>query len=129
MTSLFNATLDELRQLEDKPLDGARFDCVIIVPMDTIHDSEYRCMKFIMTLRGVVVGVESGYSDVIHLNGIGGYGSDYSESIATQRVPRVGWSMDCLPGSNCVRIMADHLCYTRDWNGSDYIIYSGGVGQ
>ena len=127
MESLFNATLDELRQMEYLSLEGKHFDCVIIVPMDKIHDSGYRCMKFIMTRRDEVVGVESGYSDVIHLDGIGGYGVDYAKALSTQLVPRVGWSMDCLPGSNCVRIMADHECFTHDWNGSDYCIYSGHV--
>ena len=46
---------------------GKKYDNFIIVPTCEMHDSGFRCMKYIL-LNGLnVVGVVGGYSDVIHL--------------------------------------------------------------
>lgn len=98
-------TLEELRSL-DYFLDvGEVFDSVIIVPMDYLHDSGYRCMKFILCndYKDEIVGVVGGGSDVIHLDGIGGYGLNYSEGLATGKSPCVGWELDCLV-CGCLRL-------------------------
>lgn len=98
-------SLVELRSL-DYFLDvGEAFDSVIIVPMGYLHDSGYRCMKFVLCndYKGEIVGVVGGGSDVIRLDGIGGYGLDYSNNLRTGMCPCVGWELDCLV-CGCLRL-------------------------
>ena len=121
-------TLSELREMEYMPIKKKAFSSVIIVPMTEVHDSGYRCMKYIL-LRWdgdchEVVGVIGGCSDVIHINGIGGYGKDWERGIATGTVERVDWSMDCLCESECVRLFASRDLETRDWCGSDFEVFA-----
>jgi hypothetical protein len=47
----------------------------------------------------------SGCSDVVHLDGIGGYGRrDTSRTSLPDCIPPSGWSMDCLPKSGLLRL-------------------------
>lgn len=49
---------------------GKKFSSIIIIPTDEMHDSGFRCMKYILLKweNGLnVVGVVGGYSDVLHL--------------------------------------------------------------
>lgn len=121
-------TLRELREMEYMPIEGKAFTSVIIVPMTEVHDSGYRCMKYIL-LRWdgdchEVVGVIGGGSDVIHINGICGYGKDWERGIATGMVERVDWSMDCLSRSKCIRLFASRDLETKDWCGSDFEVFA-----
>lgn len=103
---IFTITIEELRALEFQKVQG-EFNSVVIVPVTgSLHDSGYRRMKFIYLKRdGEVAGVSSGASDVIHLDGIGGYGQDWRTGIDERKIDISGWSIDCLP-NGCVRIFA-----------------------
>lgn len=75
------------------------FNGVVIVPTKELHDSGFCCMKFALTNGNEVVGCVGGGSDVIHLNGIGGYGKynkDIDVTLKTNMVKRIDWSIDCL---------------------------------
>jgi len=96
------------------------FDSVIIVPTRKMHESGYRCMKFVLVRHGEIVGVVSGWSDVVHINGIGGYGKDFSNAIRQQSVKPVGWAVDCLPKSGLLRIFCQHECDVDGFIGSDF---------
>ncbi len=121
-------TLEELQALEpyrtEKP-----FRNIVIVPMNEIHDSGFRCMKFVLLDENVdICGVVYTGSDVIWPNGIGGYGKDLSifdipESKHGRLIPKLGLHLDCLPGSNCIRIMTDCDCTLDEFIGSDFIFY------
>ena len=106
--------------------EDQKFTGIIIVPTDDLHDSGYRTMKFILTKRGSIVGAVSGWSDVVHINGIGGYGRNWEHTMTTQMVPRTAWSIDCLPVSGCVRLFTDKLCRAEDFIGSDFVFYVEG---
>lgn len=81
------------------------FDSVVIVPMKENHDSDFSCMKFILLKRFNIVGVVGGGSDVIHINGIGGYGNWHKKELDFSSSPKgYSWSIDCLPKSKCVRL-------------------------
>ncbi len=78
-----------------------------IYQVDGMHDSGFRCMDF------VAVDAEmkpmcrlSGCSDVVHIDGIGGFGENWLSKYGTvpQRVPPSGWSIDCLPKSGLLRM-------------------------
>jgi hypothetical protein len=103
------------------PVDS-HFKSIVIVPMmdSELHESGYRCMKYVFVDgNDEIIGVSSGKSDVIFLNGIGGYG-------LTDSYPRVGWQMDCLPSSGCVRLYSDKdLCLDKCQGiGESFCVYS-----
>lgn len=72
------------------------FHSFILIPTEEIHDSEWGCIK--------IVGIDyennmyelTKWSDVIHLDGIGGYGLDF-ENIRSNKIEVHGWSIDLLP--------------------------------
>lgn len=88
---------------------GKPFSQVIIIPTDDIHDSGFRCMKYILLKwkDGLnVVGVVGGYSDVIHLwNGKA--------------------KIDCLP-CGYLRVMLDEPATVPYFVGSDFFVESRG---
>lgn len=127
MKKLNDYTLEELRAIENFG-EQEEFSAFAIVPMEELHDSGYRAMKFILERDGEIVGAASGWSDVVHVNGIGGYGAygdDFMSALKSQMVPRVGMSMDCLPKSGCVRFFCDRgrIMKAEDIIGSDFIFY------
>lgn len=86
---------------------GKKFSSIIIIPTDEMHDSGFRCMKYILLKweNGLnVVGVVGGYSDVIHLwNGKA--------------------NIDCLP-CGYLRVMLDETATVPDFVGSSFFIES-----
>ena len=88
--------------------DIGNYDSLVILPgrMKDMHDSGYRCMDFVAVRSGEAVCRLSGCSDVVHLDGIGGYGKDWLEKVSgvPKSVPVVAWSIDCLPKSGLLQI-------------------------
>jgi len=80
-------------------------DSLIILPMPTRHDSGYRNMYFVAVSgdKAVLIG---GGSDVIHIDGIGGYGINWVKKYGgvPKFIPPSGWSIDCLPVSGLLRM-------------------------
>ena len=93
----------------------------VIIPTGEIHDSGYGCMKFILASEDKVVGCVGGYSDVIRLNGIGGYGERYA--VPPQKLERVDWVIDILP--NGLFRLFTQSCYLSIDSiiGSDFSLY------
>lgn len=71
---------------------------LVILPLRRKHDSGYACMDFVAVMDDNPMVRLSGCSDVVHIDGIGGYG---------ERTNRIGmglpsvlpiraWSIDCL---------------------------------
>lgn len=119
---LMNVTKEDLMGLEEFHT-GKPFRSVIIVPTERIHDSGWRCMRFVLTGNGEeVVGVIDTCTDIVHLNGIGGYGIDYKKVLTTGMVKRIAWKIDCLP-CGVLRLFADDYLTTNDWIGSDFDIF------
>ena len=75
------------------------FDSLIILPLDDLHDSGYRCMDFVGCLNGEPICRLSGCSDVLHIDGIEGFGGFIRNAL-----PPKGWTIDCLPGSGLLRL-------------------------
>ena len=77
--------------------------------VDGIHDSGYRCMDFVAVMDDEPVCLLSGCSDVIHIEGIGGFGARWLERYGTvpKSVPPVGWSIDVLLTSGFLRLFCD----------------------
>ena len=84
-------------------LSNLEFNSIVIIPTDEMHESGYMCMDY------VLVSIEEyapickvgGMSDVLEIDGIGGYG--YGSILNCKRLdgkcvlePK-GWCIDCLP--------------------------------
>lgn len=84
------------------------FNSLIIVPTDQIHDSGFRCMYFVACRYNTPICRISGCSDVIHINGIGGYGiKGIRGHMNGVPLEPVGWSIDCLKTSGLLRLFTD----------------------
>lgn len=86
--------------------EGIEFTSLVILPMRKLHDSGFRCLDFVAVKTNVPVCRLSGCSDVIHIDGIGGYGHNWLEKYSgcPKAIPPTGWSIDCLPKSGLLRM-------------------------
>ena len=112
---IYNAKLETLQNLECFGDLNKTFTSFVIVPMNYDHDSGYRCFKVILmnNSEDEVIGIIGGGSDVINLDGIGGYGlREPNVPWVKDITPRVDWSIDCLSESGCIRVFTSNrrLC-------------------
>ena len=86
--------------------DIGEFDSLVIIPLGIMHDSGYRCLDFVACENNKPIKRLSGCSDVVHLDGIGGYGKNWLEQFETvpSTIPIKAWSIDCLPKSGYLRL-------------------------
>ena len=84
------------------------YDSLVILPMNYNHDSGFKCMDFVAVQKGIPVCRLSGGSDVLHLNGIGGYGQNWLQTYNTvpDKVTPIAWSIDCLRTSKLLRLFS-----------------------
>ena len=114
--SITKYTREEFLAMENFGED-AEFTGIVIVPTGELHDSGFGAMKFILTRHNEIVGAVSGWADVLHINGIGGYGKNWKQSLKTGMTKVVGWSIDCLPGSGCLRLFCNNRIKCRAGSG------------
>ena len=119
----------ELKEfIELKPFEPKEpFNGFIIIPQMycELHDSGYRMIKIALTNKGRVVGCVEGCTDVIHLNGIGGYGKfndKYEDRVSTRTGPIIDWSIDVAP-NGLVRVFCSHELCMDGFPLSDLPIY------
>lgn len=119
-------TREDLLKIENY-VPEEKFNGVVIVPTDRAHSSGWRSMKYILVNGERIVGSLGGSSDLLHINGVGGYGLDFDTSIKTGKVDRVAYKIDCLNKSGCLRLFADHwLTLGDDYIGmGEFKIYAG----
>lgn len=113
--NISTATKEEFENL-DYFYPTNEFNGVVIIPTNELHDSGYGCMKFALTNNGKVVGCVGGYSDVIHLNGIGG-----NDKFGLEIEARVKWRIDCLP-CGLIRLFCSRNLSIEDTIYSDFIL-------
>jgi len=79
---------------------------LVILPTKDLHTSGCRCMDFAAVVGDEAKCLLSGCSDIICIDGIGGFGKDWVErySDIPEAVPPAGWTIDCLPKSGLLRI-------------------------
>ena len=118
-----NSTREEFEKLDYFEPTGD-FNGIVIIPTNEMHESGYMCMKFALMDHWEVVGCVGGGSDVIHLNGIGGYGKyeNYKEALKTGLVKRVDWSIDCLP-NGLIRLFCSSKLELDEIICSDFNLY------
>ena len=107
--NFMTATLEELQKLPFYFEAGMMFDRLIIVPQNEVHESGYNMMSYVLVMKGEIVGKIGTSSDVLHLDGIGGYGEwNPSKGELPRTAPIRAWSIDCLPGSKCVSLFCGY---------------------
>ena len=86
-------------------------DSIIVMPLRSLHDSGFRKMDFIATQKGIPTYRLSGCSDVIHIEGIGGYGKDWLKIYGTvpDKIKPGNWSVDCLATSGLLRFFGPKI--------------------
>ena len=88
------------------PNGHLEFNGLVIIPVEnedgtiTLHDSGWGCMAFcLIDENDEPIGKVGGGSDVVHLDGLGGYGFGWLDRF--QGVPKLipihGWTLDLLP--------------------------------
>jgi hypothetical protein len=97
-----------------------------ILDIEGLHDSGYRCMDFVAVKDGKVICLLSGCSDVIHLEGIGGYGKNWLNKYGKcpLSIPPSDWSIDCLAKSGLLRIWSSSEKMTCGTGLSSFEIYT-----
>lgn len=85
-------------------------DYIVIMPSKKMHDSGYRYMDFVMVKDGKPLCRSSECSDVIHIDGMGGYGYTNRKEILnySDLVERKAWSIDCLKKSGLLRMWVNN---------------------
>ena len=74
-----------------------------------LHDSGFRCMSFVAVDRKEMpICQVGGGSDVIHIDGITGFGHRWLDKYkgCPTEVKPTSWSVDCLPRSGLLRFFA-----------------------
>ena len=108
--------------------DIGKFNCLVILPGKSkdLHDSGYRCMDFVAVKDDKAICRLSGCSDVVHIEGIGGYGKDWLKKYnkVPFLVPPTGWNIDCLPKSGLLRLFPGSRCMTCGEALSSFEIYA-----
>ena len=108
-------------------VDSMKFSSLVIIPTENKHDSGFMCMDFVAVNGNFEPLYKlSGVSDVIHLDGIGGYGKKALNNIREGVVPVAGWSLDCLP-CGYLRLFCNRNMETDDLGISDFSVYRVGV--
>lgn len=94
--------------------------------ISSFHDSGYRCIDYIAVKDHEPVCRISGCSDVLHLEGIGGFGLDWLNKGGgvPRAMPPVGWNFDCLPRSGLLRLWCDSKLLIYGCALSSFEIYS-----
>lgn len=103
------------------PNGRLEFKSFVVIPVENedgtidLHDSGYGCMEFCLVNRdSEPIGKVGGGSDVINLDGIGGYGDKWLRFTDNSRIIRAhGWSIDLLP-CGYLNVWTRQTLYIRD---------------
>jgi len=92
--------------------DIGEFDSLVILPgrAKDMHDSGFRCMDFVAVRQAEPICRLSGCSDVVHINGIGGYGKNWGckGGGVPKTIEPISWSIDCLAKSGLLQLFCRH---------------------
>ena len=101
MKSIFEMTQEDFNSVprnDKSPVDIGKIDSIVIIPTGAIHDSGWQCMEFCLADKdwNPICRV-GGCSDILHLDGIGGFGDPADDRYVLGVVKPKGWKIDCLP--------------------------------
>jgi len=91
-----------------------KFDALVIIPgkYNELHDSGFRLITYVFCKGNYPICKSSGWSDVLHINGIGGYGGKnreiFEQILKTRLAPIIDWNIDCLAKSGYLRLFCSY---------------------
>lgn len=98
--NVYTMTKEDFQSVPERPHFDSPvppFFSLVIIPQEEMHDSGFRCMDYVAVARsGEPIMRLSGFSDVLEIDGIGGYGEWNGKNLPLSR-PIQGWKIDCLP--------------------------------
>lgn len=106
------------------------FDSLVILPLRRKHESGYRCTEFVAVIKDEPICRLSGCSDVIHFDGIGGYGMNWLKRFGKvpNSIESKAWQIDSLPKSGLLRIYLSNCekmqLATDDMTVSSFCLYA-----
>ncbi len=105
-------TLNDMSKMYFKKLpkikikDVNKCSSIIIIPILSNHESDFKYMKIVPVYNGKPLGILKYKTDLIQLNGIGGSG--ISSDGNKMNIPKnVGWEIDCLRKSKYIRLVCN----------------------
>jgi hypothetical protein len=131
MKPITEMTKQEFAELPHKKWneDVGKFDALVIIPGKSrdLHDSGYRNIIYVFCKNNYPICKSSGGSDVLHINGIGGYGGykiNLDQVLKTRLAPVIDWNIDCLPKSGYLRLFCSYyLTNETDMSSFDVIAH------
>lgn len=108
ITEMTKKEFYELPMRESWDYNIGYFNSLVILPgyAKDIHDSGYRLIDFVAVRDHKPICRLSGCSDVLHIEGIGGFGKGY-KGMKTKTLPCKPWSFDCLPKSGLMNLFCN----------------------
>jgi hypothetical protein len=111
MKDVRNMTVDDLLALPHAyniypDLTEVDFDSLVLVPGSEtkLHDSGYRYIVAVGVIAGEGKCLLTQWSDVVHIEGIGGRGP-FDLGTNKYKIPEnTSWNIDCLPKSGCFQL-------------------------
>ena len=122
---VFSMTKTEFANIECEHNYKGEFDSLVIIPTRRKHDSGFRCLEFVAVKDGVPVYRFGGCSDVVHIDGIGGYGDWVRLGSIPKSLKPKAWSIDCLPCGYLRLFSSNSRLHTDEFIGSDCCVYAG----
>lgn len=124
--------IDQMTRKDFEALPHRKWDekviceSIVILPLRRLHDSGYRCMDFVACNGNEAICLLAGGSDVIHFDGIGGFGHNWFREYGTvpKFIPPAGWSIDCLSKSGLLHIWPSSRKILCDAALSSFEIYA-----
>ena len=98
-----------------------KYTGIVILPSGHLHDSGWGSMYFIPENNGKATFKISGYSDCLHIDGIGGFGKSIAKTNWENPKP-IGWRIDCLQ-CGLIRVFARLTLDESNFALSDFAIY------
>jgi hypothetical protein len=95
-----------------------------------MHESGYRCMSFVLIRGGEPICLSSGRSDVLCLDGIGGFGKNWLDENGEvpKLIPPSGWTAECLPKSGFLHFWSNNKII-NEYDMSTFEVYATGKRQ
>jgi hypothetical protein len=101
-------TRREFEELPQRERWDEEIECssLVVLPSRRLHGSGFRCMAFVLVQENIAFMRVGGGSDVVHIDGIGGFGYRWSDREGAMRflLPPSGWGIDCLKKSGLLRL-------------------------
>jgi len=129
ITKMTRKDFDAVSYIDSLDRANINFDSIVILPQRHRHDSGYRCIDFVACKKDTAICRLSGCSDVLHINGIGGFGYKWSEDGlgVPNKIRPIDWNIDCLPVSGLLRLFlgnSDMILITDGMALSSFCIYA-----